>query len=46
MDAERREERACEWMRELQSKTSLSLPNVILTEQQAVEFSRAAAASN
>lgn len=46
MDAERREERAREWMRELQSKTSLSLPNVILTEQQAAEFSRAAAALN
>jgi hypothetical protein len=46
MEAERREERARKWMREVHGKTSVSLPNVILTEQQASEFSRAAAASN
>ena len=45
MADERRQGRAREWMLALHSKTSLSLPNVLLTEQQASEFSRAAMAS-
>lgn len=44
MEIEQRENRAREWVRDLHAQTSISLPNVILTEQQAAEYSRAAAA--
>ena len=43
-DAEVRENRAREWMRDVHDKTTLSLPNVFLTKQQASEFSSAATA--
>ena len=34
----RRHERARQWMMELHSKTSLSLPNMMLADEQAKEF--------
>jgi hypothetical protein len=40
MDLERREKQTHQWMLELQSNTTLSLPNFQLTDQQAREFSR------
>jgi hypothetical protein len=45
MSDERRKSRAQEWLSEVHGKTTLSLPNVILTDQQASEFSRATIAS-
>jgi hypothetical protein len=45
MSDERRQRRAQEWLSEVHGKTTLSLPNVILTDQQPSEFSRATVAS-
>ena len=45
MADERRKRRAQQWMLELRGKTTLSLPNMMLTEKQASEFSRAALAA-
>jgi len=44
MEIGRREGHARQWMLELRAKTSLSLNNVLLTEKQASEYSRAATA--
>ena|ERR1700733_14171208 len=44
MSAERRQDRVREWLLQLHSRTSLSLDNMWLTEEQASEFLRAATA--